>query len=54
MIKQELLQQILSCALSTGGDFAEVFAEHTRNNGIYFVDGKIDQISDNVLSGVGF
>ena len=53
MIKQELLREILSCALSSGGDFAEVFAEHTRNNGIYFVDGKIDQISDNVLSGVG-
>ncbi len=53
MIKQELLSEILSTALSTGGDFAEVFAENARNGSIQFVDRRIDKISDNVLSGVG-
>ncbi|MBQ9086284.1 MAG: TldD/PmbA family protein [Clostridia bacterium] len=53
MIKRDLLEELLAAALSTGGDFAEVYAEHTRNNGIQFVDGKIDRITDNVLSGVG-
>lgn len=53
MIKKELLEELLATAMRSGGDFAEVFAEHTRSNGIQFVDGKIDKISDNVLSGVG-
>ena len=53
MIKQELLSEVLNTALSKGGDFAEVFCEHTRSNVLSFVDGKIDKINDNVLSGVG-
>jgi len=53
MLKNELLQEVLGVAMSSGGDFAEVYAEHTRSNNIQFVDGKIDKISDNVLSGVG-
>ena len=53
MIKQELLSEVLYTALSKGGDFAEVFGEHTRSNVLSFVDGKIDKINDNVLSGVG-
>ena len=53
MIQQALLEELLAVAMATGGDFAEVYAEHTRNNGLQFVDGKIDKIYDNVLSGVG-
>jgi TldD protein len=53
MIKQELLSEVLYTALSRGGDFGEVFCEHTRSNILSFVDGKIDKINDNVLSGVG-
>ncbi len=53
MIKKELLQEVLGVALSTGGDFAEVFAEHSRSNVINFVDGRIDKINDGVTSGVG-
>ena len=53
MLKQELLNEVLLTALSSGGDFAEVFCEHTRSNVLSFVDGKIDKINDNVLSGVG-
>ena len=53
MIKQALLEEILGAALSTGGDFAEVYAEHTRSNQIHFVDRKIERIGDGVLSGVG-
>ena len=39
--------------MKSGADFAEIYAERTRNNSIRFVDGKIDRISDNFLSGVG-
>ncbi len=53
MIKQELLEELLSVALSSGGDFAEIFCERTRSNAIQLVDKKIDKITDNVLSGVG-
>ena len=53
MIKQELLSEVLYTALSKGGDFAEVYCEHTRTNILTFIDGKIDKINDNVLSGVG-
>ena len=53
MIKQSLLEELLGVAMSTGGDFAEVYGEHTHNQNVSFVDGKIDRIGDNVLSGVG-
>ena len=53
MIKQGLLEELLALALSTGGDFSEVYAEHTRNNHLQFVDGKLDKVNDTVLSGVG-
>ena len=53
MFKKELLEEILAVAMSTGGDFAEIYGEHTHNNSIQLVNGKIDRINDNVLSGVG-
>ena len=36
-----------------GADFVEIFAQRSRNNRIDYVAGKIDNISDNVISGVG-
>ena len=53
MINQKLLEELIAVAMSTGGDFAEVYAEHTRSNGVQLLDGKIDRVNDNVLSGVG-
>ncbi len=53
MIKKELLEELLAAAMKSGGDFAEVFAENARSNSVQFVDGKIDKITDNVVSGVG-
>ena len=53
MISRILLEDVLAAAMSTGADFAEVYAEKTRNNGIRFLDGKIDTVSDDVVSGVG-
>ena len=40
MISRLLLEDVLAAAMSTGADFAEVYAEKTRNNGIRFLDGK--------------
>ena len=49
MLKQELLCEVLGVAMSSGGDFAEVYAEHTRTNSIQFVDGKIDKIWEDMI-----
>ncbi len=53
MLEKKLTEEILGVALSTGADFAEVYCELTRNGGIRLLDGKIDSISDNTVSGVG-
>lgn len=53
MIKKALLEEVLARAMSTGADFAEIFAENTRTNSVYMVDGKVDSITDHTISGVG-
>ena len=53
MFEKKLIEEVLGVAMSSGADFAEIFAERTRNNAIRFVDKKIDRINDNFLSGVG-
>ena len=53
MIEKKLLEEILGIAVSTGADFAEVYSELTRNGNIRLLDGKIDSITDNTVSGVG-
>lgn len=53
MFDKNLLERVLATAMKSGADFAEIYAERTRNNSIRFVDGKIDRINDNFLSGVG-
>lgn len=53
MIKRKLLEELLAVACSTGADFAEVYAERTWNDSVHLLDGKIDQISNNVVSGAG-
>ncbi len=53
MLSRQLLTEALGRALSTGADYAEVYAEHTRNKTINLVAGKTDKIGDGVVSGVG-
>ena len=53
MLSQELCKEALRRALSTGADYAEVFAEYTRSKNISVVAGKTDKIGDSVISGVG-
>ncbi|MBQ7384805.1 MAG: TldD/PmbA family protein [Clostridia bacterium] len=53
MFDKKLLEEVLGTAMASGDDFAEIYAERTRNNSIRFIDGKIDRINDNFLSGVG-
>ncbi len=50
-ISQTDAKDILEIALSTGGDFAEVFMESTLNEIIQAVSGKVQNISSNNTSG---
>lgn len=42
MLEKSIIKEVLAKALSTGGDFAEIFAEDSINNNIALVNGKID------------
>ena len=53
MLEKRLLEEILGIATSTGADFAEVYCELTRNGRVVLMDGKIETIADNTVSGVG-
>jgi len=47
------LQKVLAEALSKGGDFADLFFEHTSSNSISLRDGKVNKTSSNIDYGVG-
>ncbi len=53
MIDRRIAGEVLAKAVSGGADFAEIYCELTRNNSISLIDGKIEKINDNVVSGVG-
>ncbi len=53
MITKAVAESVLACAISTGADFAELYGQITRNNAVSMVDGKIDRVTDNLVSGVG-
>lgn len=53
MLSKDIIKQVLSKALSTGGDFAEVFVEDTINNNISMVQGKVDSAVAGRDFGVG-
>lgn len=53
MLSQMIIRKALVRALSTGADYAEVYAEHTGQKTISLVSAKVDKIADAVISGVG-
>ena len=53
MISKAIVESVLACAMSGGADFVELYGEITRNNSVMMADGKIDRVSDNLISGVG-
>ena len=53
MISKAIVESVLSCAMSGGADFVELYGEITRNNAVPMVDGKIDRENETLISGVG-
>ena len=51
MISREICQRVLSKAVSTGADYAEIFAENTVNHTISMIANKVDAIKDGVIAG---
>ena len=51
MISMEICRKVLGKALSTGADYAEIFAEHTTNHTISMIADKVDDVKDAVVAG---
>ena len=51
MISREICQKVLQKAVSTGGDYAEIFAENTNKYNVAMIAGKVDSINDAVIAG---
>lgn len=53
MLNKSILEDIIDNAISSGGDFAEVFVENKVSNSINLVNGKIDNANTGIDYGVG-
>ena len=51
MISREICQKVLHKAVSTGADYAEIFAENTTNHTISMIADKVESIKDTVIAG---
>ena len=52
-IDETLCRKLLSKALSRGGDFADLYFEHTLSNFIGLEDGKVNRLYGEITLGVG-
>ena len=52
-ITDDLCKKALEQALSKGGDFADIYFEHTISNWVSLEDGKVDRASGSIDLGVG-
>ena len=53
MISRELCAKVLQAAVSTGADYAEIYAENTVNHAIHMIASKVDSVKDTVIAGAG-
>jgi len=51
MIAKDVCQRVLHAAVSTGADYAELFAEHTDESRISMLDSKVYSIHSGVIAG---
>ena len=51
MISRAVCEKVLHKAVSTGADYAELFAENTVNHTISMIASKVDSIKDTVIAG---
>ena len=51
MISRQVCEAVLRKAVSTGADYAEIFAENTLDHAINMVSGKVESINDATIAG---
>jgi len=47
------LQKVIAAALEKGGDYADLYFEHTLDNGVGLQDGEVNRASSDIQYGVG-
>ncbi len=52
-VTPQMLQKVIAEAMSKGGDYADLFFEHTISNSLGLEDGKVNSANSNVDYGVG-
>lgn len=53
LLEKSFLSELLGIGLSSGADFAELFAENTDHETMMLIGGRIDEIASRTLSGAG-
>lgn len=53
MLDQAIARDVLDAALSTGGDFAEIFLEDRRNNALILQDNRLETVNSGRIHGAG-
>ena len=51
MLSQSLCERVLAAAMSTGADYAELFAENTRNKSVFMISSAVDSLKDTTVAG---
>ncbi len=51
MISREICQRVLRKAVSTGADYAEIFAEHSTNHTISMIASRVENAADSTVAG---
>lgn len=51
MIARDICERVLQKAVSTGADYAELFAENTLEHSINMIAGRVDTVNDAVIAG---
>mgnify|MGYP001207793304 CR=1 FL=1 len=47
------LKKVMAVALEKGGDYADLYFEHTFNNSVSLMDGKVNNCGSNIDFGMG-
>ena len=53
MLDKKTMSELIAIVLHGGADFAEVYAEYSKDNRIGYADKKIETVANKIISGVG-
>ncbi len=53
MLDKKTMSELIAIVLHGGADFAEVYAEYSKDNQVSYADKKIETVANKIISGVG-